>query len=342
LSHLFGGLWAPLWVVHRTWFVSSPGFKALERILVGLTLRGELEPSNALVDKFVDIHDSGELRFVKWEEYTKRSQELKGVRKEELWKEGNDGHLKRCYKDGEAFVTVKDELSLKNVLQRRGLAMHIAKLLSFKVHESLINMYFEEMGRDDLPGYNSISFAQIRAADKEIFARLADKTRCGFSGLGDPLAQTPILPLDDLWPRVMVEPRVVALLLPLASSAPKQAPQQAATKRGGDELERLKEEVKKLRQQGKGVGKNGKDKGKKGKGSNAKKEKRGPRVPEELRGMATQWEGKPICYNYNLAHGCSEKGVTKCNRGLHNCALPGCGGPHSLQDCDQRGKRKGF
>jgi len=321
-------------------FGSSPGFKALERTLVGLTLRGELEPSNSLVDKFVEIHDSGELRFVKWEGYTKRSQELKGLRKEELWKEGTDGHLKRCYKDGESSVTIKDHLALKNVLRRRGLAMHMAKLLSFEVQETLINMYFDELARDDLPRYNSISLDQIRAADKEIFVRLADQTRGGFSGLGDPLAHTPILPLDDLLPRVMVEPRVVALLLPLASSAPRQVSQQSATKRGGDELERLRDEVKKLRQQGKGDGKDGKGKGVKGKGGKPKKD-RGPRVPEELRGMSTKLDGKPLCFNYNMAHGCSQKGVDRCSRGEHCCALPGCGGPHSLQDCDKRSKRKG-
>jgi hypothetical protein len=50
-------------------------FSKLERELAGLKLSGELEPSNLLVDKFVEMEDSGELRYVRWEECTKRLQD---------------------------------------------------------------------------------------------------------------------------------------------------------------------------------------------------------------------------------------------------------------------------
>jgi len=43
-----------------------------------LELQGPLEPSNALVDKLVAIQNSGELRYIHWEELTRRDQEVKG------------------------------------------------------------------------------------------------------------------------------------------------------------------------------------------------------------------------------------------------------------------------
>ena len=56
-------------------------FETLKEKLSGLKLRGELEPSNALVDKVVHMNDINELRYVKWEELTKKDQEMNGEKK---------------------------------------------------------------------------------------------------------------------------------------------------------------------------------------------------------------------------------------------------------------------
>ena len=61
--------------------------RALKKDLECLNIRGELEPSNALIDKFVEMEELNELRYLKWEEYTKRDQESKGVKKIPLWSE---------------------------------------------------------------------------------------------------------------------------------------------------------------------------------------------------------------------------------------------------------------
>ena len=93
-------------------------WKRLVAELPTLNLRGELEPSNALVDKCVEIEELNELRYLKWEEYTKRDQELKGVKKIPLWAE-ESGQLRRYYLDEEITHQPEDRLDLKYALQRR-------------------------------------------------------------------------------------------------------------------------------------------------------------------------------------------------------------------------------
>ena len=65
--------------------------------LVGLELEGELEPSDSLVDKFVQMEECGQLRYVRWEEFTRKNQEIRGVKKDEYWEEDPvSGALKEC------------------------------------------------------------------------------------------------------------------------------------------------------------------------------------------------------------------------------------------------------
>ena len=125
------------------------------------------------------MEDCGEIRYIKWEECTKRLQELNGVKKDEMWKEDGEGRLKRVFTPGEDKADLKDHLMLRYALQRRGVALEIARLMSFKVHEKLINFFFEELARDALPGYSQVTLEQVRRADKEVFMRLAEKTRGG-------------------------------------------------------------------------------------------------------------------------------------------------------------------
>ena len=70
--------------------------------LVGLELEGQLEPSDSLVDKLVQMEESGQLRYVRWEEYTRKNQEIRGIKKEEYWKEDpSSGVLERVHRDNE-------------------------------------------------------------------------------------------------------------------------------------------------------------------------------------------------------------------------------------------------
>ena len=57
-------------------------YTTLQTRLVGLTLLGELEPSDDLVDICVAQYDDNRLGYVGWTECTKREQELAGLKKD--------------------------------------------------------------------------------------------------------------------------------------------------------------------------------------------------------------------------------------------------------------------
>ena len=222
----------------------SERLKELQLKLIGLKLEGEYEPSHVLVDKFVDMEDTEVIRFIPWEEYTKRDLELKGIKKDEFFKEDASGFMRKHTREVEVGEPIRDLLNLKYALQRRGLAMHMARLLSFQTHEDLVNLYFLEMSRDPLEGHLPTSMEQIRRADKEIFMRLAQETRAGLTDLIDPAGVK--FPLDDTIKKIMVEHRVTALLLPLQVGGRQANPD--AKRQNTAELDRLKSEVKRLKE----------------------------------------------------------------------------------------------
>ena len=136
----------------------------------------------------------------------------------------------------------------------------------------------------------------------------------------------------------MFEHRVTALLLPLQVSG--RAPNPDLKRPNTSEVDRLKAEVKKLKDnkyynkeahpKGKGKGKWGKDGG----GKDKVKDKSNKNMPNELRGMSSVHEGKPICSNFNMKKGCQDKACTR----QHVCAFIGCGSSsHPCHKCPMRG-----
>ena len=318
-------------------------------------LRGELEPSYALTDKYVAMEEQNELRYLHWEEFTKREQEQTGIKKIPLWAEVN-GQLQRYYENVELVHHPEDRLELKYALQRRGLAMQLGRLVSFACHEKLVNYYFEELARSpvDPRRFEKVSVPQILCADKELFIRMAEETRSGFKALGNISAK--VYPLDDIMKAAMKHPRVVQLLLPhpIATGAGRSQEPRNEKKRDNSEsqqINHLKNEIKKLKassssnhqpawNDGKGKGKGGsKGKGKGGGKGNGRKAK--PPMPQELHGMRSEINGKNLCFAYNMKNGCSTSGKDRCERGHHMCCYPECQAPedHSLQRCPEYAKR---
>jgi len=93
---------------------------------------------------------------------------------------------------------------------------------------------------------------------------------------------------------------------------------------------------RKLKESKKGNGKQGgKGSGKKGGGKGGKDSTigRGTSLPLSLVGKVSRTAaGEPICYDYNLEHGCSQaKPGERCSKGWHVCMEPGCGKAHTLK-----------
>eukprot|EP00438_Fugacium_kawagutii_P013469 Skav231273 [mRNA] locus=scaffold2436:470175:474164:- [translate_table: standard] len=182
--------------------------------LTGLTLKGPLEPSDALVDVFCGIYDANRLRFIPWEKYTSKEAEIdRENRAEHLFAIDSNGKLKVENKPAEATADTSTEIMLQYALQRRGLSMDQANLLEYTKHQAWIDKLIRTRLQLPPPGYNKPTFRQLLEADKKLFEVLADCTRSGVQ------ATATGRPLDAQFEKATNAPEVLHLLQPLMSKS---------------------------------------------------------------------------------------------------------------------------
>ena len=298
----------------------SARYKAQQQRLCGLTLRGELECSDSLVDDAVDIYDQNRLRYIPWAKCTRKADEIQGVKKVKVLLELADGSAKTGSRDESPVADTGDEYLLRNALARRGLAMDQAGLLEFKLHEAWAEKLFTARMRPALKGHARVTFGQMEEADRALFLRMAELTRDGV--VPDSAGKRP---LDDAIKLASVEPEVVQLLAQLQSG--KRAWDETPHDRSGHKRQNQDKHEKTSREgkTGKGTSKGGKS-GRTGKGARTGK---GPNLPEGLVGSNKTPDGSHICFAYNLGT-CPDRDRPGCSKGKHLCTLcfqshPYCG-----------------
>ena len=125
--------------------------------------------------------------------------------------------------------------------------MNIPRLLMFEVHEEPVNMYFDEMASEVLINHAGVGIEQIRIADKEIFKRLGEETRGGFTRI---VTTDDNSRLDAILRRITKEHRIQSLLNP-HQTVPTRASQSngptTGEKRLAEENNRLKNELNSLK-----------------------------------------------------------------------------------------------
>jgi len=329
-------------------------FAALKRKFPSIVFDEVMEPSDTLVDKFHAMQERGTLRYVPWHELGRRDLELEGEKHDPTFKPDRSGVLRMSSEPQAPMLTdVSTTYKLEKALYRRGAAMHMAGLLDYAKHESLVRYFFRELNADPLPGYNKISIDQMQRVDKEIFRRLAEETRSGLGIDGDGN-----YPLDSHLEKIRAEPRIVTLMLPLplARSISAASSDSQGGKRNADdaELTRLREEVKRLkaRQQGapqaqqgqpgggKGNAKKAQQRGSKGRGGKGKDKFPLPQELVAIPNLTSRHNGKPICFSFNMKSGCpllsGAFAIGTCKKGQHVCMRIGCGGDHPQHQCPKK------
>ena len=182
--------------------------------ITGLTLRGPLEPSDALVDAFCAMYESNRIRFVAWEKYTARDAELdKDAKPEHLFALDSSGKLKVEGKKSDPIADTSSEILLQYALQRRGLSMDQANLLEFGIHQLWVDRLLKVRLQAPPSGYAKTSFRQMLEADKKLFEELSNETRHGVQ------MTVKGRPLDLVFENCMNKPEVMHLLQPLMGKA---------------------------------------------------------------------------------------------------------------------------
>ena len=139
-----------------------------------------------------------------------RSQELKGIKVDTMWK---TDPVSKYLKAVEVPVNGRadwkgDNLLLKATLQRRGLALDMANLMTYETHETLIDMLFTRLVEDPPQGYAHPTIGQLHQADQEVWSQLSAKTRAGVKP-----SLTGVRPIEVHLPPILESHRVGMILM---------------------------------------------------------------------------------------------------------------------------------
>lgn len=274
-------------------------FSALEKKLSPLKIESVLEPSHTLINSVAQCLEDGRLRYTEWAKCTSRTAEINNLKESsslKIWKADASGNLKQSEAETNLKCDVTTELEILNAMKRRGAAYEMANLMSFEVHERIINLLFSELQRDAADGFRKVTVSQIAQADREIHVKLAEATRAGL-----PFGPNGELPLDVHVDHVLSLPSVMWLLMPKHKGQSSEKADKVTHQPRPREPEKRKVGSQPASIKG-------------------KKTKKIP-MPLKLRGgTPIDGEGRSICYGYNLGT-CHDK---NCKRGRHVCCHPGC------------------
>ncbi|CAE7838449.1 unnamed protein product [Symbiodinium sp. CCMP2592] len=288
----------------------SERYERQAKKLVGISLKGPLEPADALVDLAVASYEANELRYIPWDRCVSKEAELAGEKKRDVrfTVEESSGKLRIEHKQPDLVADTSSEILVQQALTRRALAMDQANLIEFSVADKWTQRLMKARMQAPAEHFARPTWKQLESADRQLFAELRDKTRAGVQTVASGR------PLDTLLPDAMYMNEVSCLLQPFPAPALKDVPQ----KPDAPKWERPSPYNK------------GGGKGKKG------KQRFMTRLPAGLEGCRSHTNrGDPICFAFNLG-GCPTKGQ-KCEKGLHICAVPKCGAHnHGAAQCPKR------
>jgi len=303
----------------------------LAQRLGGVILQGELEPSHRLLDLAHGLYDENVVKYLDWHVLTKREQELEGTKEVRMWKPNADGTIKEHTESTVGEARTDTDYLLRCALQRRGLALDVGRICRYETHELWVAVLFSELTRTPIPGIGKVTIPILHRADRELWRRIAEDCRHGVRPTADGA-----MPVDVSIRRLIYDPAVRLLLMPLPASAPARSQNssgnESADSKAQKRVRQLEQEVanlKRAKADGGGRGSGGSGRGKGG-GKQTKKE---GKMPTELLGKASRTRGgEPICFNFNLG-GCDKAPPGgRCSRGLHVCAEPGCEKPGPVRD----------
>ena len=321
---------------------------ALETKLVGMELTGELDPSFKLCNLVHGMHEANTIQYLEWSCLTKRSQELNKVKEIKAWQPDSSGFMKEHVVTELMPARTDTDYLLRCALSRRGLALEIGRVCSFKVHEALVELFFKAMYADRLDGFDPVQISQIKAADQEVWRLVAESCRAGIRAEPDGT-----LPVERILKVLVLDASIRYILMPFRSNKAPPATasscepasvnkgHQDASSRRVRQLEQQVADLKRSRGNQHGSPQPpsqpqnswekkeaNRKRGRGGKKQDPRAEG-GGRCPPGLVGKKTKTDaGDPICFDYNL-DGCSMASAGgRCPRGLHICAEPGCRKSH--------------
>ena len=296
----------------------------------GISMSGEYEPRNALIDLVNDMREQNILQYIEPYKCTTRDDEVLNVKTEKQVKLGDLGAL--LVKDQHVLgvADCSTELRLRNAWMRRGLAFDQLNLITLDKHTDWIDYLQAQVFRSAPAGYRNVTINQILSADRALFVQLARLTRGGIVA-----GPTGVRPMEEQWANARLDPQVTMLLMPLPEGKTS-----TSSSTVGNKLLAIQDEVavppgkgtgkakalKLLKNQKKAAALAAKGKGK-GKGTG-----KYSNMPAELVGLPSKRpDGQPLCFGANCDGCAGAEFGARCPKGWHQCMK--CFGDHSQRGC---------
>ena len=251
-----------------------------------------------------------------------------GITEEPCWKFDPASGSFKMNAAGEILADTTSDLKWKLGMDRRGLALDQASILSHAVHTRWISTLIQHKHRKPpTSDYRSVSWQQLHTADAELFMIAAQCARAGIRP--DSRGEKP---LDALFTSLMTDARITFFLMPMpkgtgaASSSAADSPAVANVPAQQQQQRGSKRELPKQHQQQQQQQQQPKKKDKKGKGKGKNDKKRRPTIAQDG-SMTHTRSGKPLCTDFNgggCRAGAMLAGLNECTKGLHLCNAPTC------------------
>ena len=287
--------------------------KDQELRLPGVRIRGELQPSYALIDMIAQMKETNCVVWIPPSKCSKRDSEIQNSLKDKPVTLTLEQQMVKLSSVNEPVHTdTSTDLHLQWALQRRGLAFDQCSLIGNAEHEIWVQQLLGQLTRDPPAGFAKVTAGQLLRADRELFTIMAQELQGSLQpdGKGE-------FPMEKKLRELRTDPRVTMYLLPLpraqasagkesekasasSAAAPKAPPSGAPrpTKRA-----KVSAKAKSM-------------------------------CPQELKGLPQRDpSGQAVCWAFNLKSGCKNEVTNgRCRKGVH-CCMKCHKTNHSLVTC---------
>ena len=283
--------------------------RAQEARLQGVRIRGELQPSYALIDLVSQTKETESITWIAPSKCSKRDAEVQNIVKDKpVTLTLEQQMVKLASTEEPPSVDTSTDLQLQWALQRRGLAFDQCSLITNNEHEIWVQQLLTQLTRDPPAGFAKVTTGQILRADRELFTVMAQELQ----GSLQPNAAGE-LPMEKKLKELRVDPRITMFLLPMPKGSPKEPEKpssSSATTRPANSGPARPIKRPKTSAKAKAM------------------------CPAELKNYGQKdGSGNAICWAYNLKSGCkNEVSNGKCKKGVH-CCIKCHRTNHSLVTC---------
>ena len=130
--------------------------------LTGISIKGQYEPGDSLVDKCCAASESDRLIYIEWSSCISREYELSSnSKKDSNLTLTSDGTLKLSKQSKSDPIPSANEIQIRYCLVRRGLELEQANVLDFKLHDERAELLMEVRMQEAPPGYQKVSLKQL-------------------------------------------------------------------------------------------------------------------------------------------------------------------------------------